>query len=235
MEARISAARIGKYTASESGDTLEFIERPNGGLSFVLADGQWSGNSAKAISDVVTRKAISLLADGVPDGAAARAASDFLYTYRSGKVQATLNIISIDLQTKSLVITRNNPSPLILIRDNQLISLDNPSRPVGTKLGIIPEIREIPLEVGLVVVAFTDGLQHAGEKTGDKIDVVATIEMLRANGPVDPDHWSKMLLDRALELDSGRPFDDISIVVLAILKNENEAARRLTVSLPIHF
>ena len=233
MEARISAAKVGKYATSESGDTLEFIERPNGGISLVLADGQWSGKSAKAISNVVTRKAVSLLADGVRDGAAARAASDYLYTYRSGKVQATLNIISIDLQTKSLVITRNNPSPLILIRGDQLISLNNPSHPVGSKLGIRPEIIEIPLEVGLTAVAFTDGLQNAGEKTGEKMDVVATIEMLRANRPTDPDQWSKMLLARALELDNGEPSDDISILVLAILQNDDETTSRLTVSMPI--
>jgi hypothetical protein len=97
MEFRVAVAKVGKYASSESGDTLEMIERPGGGLSFVLADGQRSGKSAKAISNIVTRKAISLLGEGVRDGAAARAASDYLYTYRSGKVIATLNILSVDL------------------------------------------------------------------------------------------------------------------------------------------
>jgi hypothetical protein len=51
------------------------VERPNGGLSVVLADGQSSGRGAKAISLLVVRKVIGLLAEGVRDGAAARAAS----------------------------------------------------------------------------------------------------------------------------------------------------------------
>ena len=72
MEAQVAASKVGKYATSESGDTLEMIERPGGGLSFVLADGQRSGKPAKHISNIVARKAISLLAEGVRDGAAAQ-------------------------------------------------------------------------------------------------------------------------------------------------------------------
>ena len=72
MEVQIAVAKINKYATSESGDTLEAVERPNGGLSVVLADGQTSGPGAKAVSMMVVRKVIGLLAEGVRDGAAAR-------------------------------------------------------------------------------------------------------------------------------------------------------------------
>ena len=39
MEIQAAVAKVHKYATSESGDTLETIERPNGGLSMVLADG----------------------------------------------------------------------------------------------------------------------------------------------------------------------------------------------------
>jgi hypothetical protein len=80
MEVQIAVAKINKYASLESGDTLEVVERPNGGVSVVLADGQTSGRGAKAVSMMVVRKVIGLLAEGVRDGAAARAASDALYT-----------------------------------------------------------------------------------------------------------------------------------------------------------
>ena len=99
MEIQIGVAKINKYASSESGDTLEVIERPNGGLSVVLADGQRSGKSAKRISNMVVRKVIALLAEGVRDGAAARAASDYLFTQKSGKVMSTLNILSLDMES----------------------------------------------------------------------------------------------------------------------------------------
>ncbi|MBU1878217.1 MAG: serine/threonine-protein phosphatase, partial [Chloroflexi bacterium] len=69
MEIQIAAAKTPKYAVRESGDTLEMIERPGGGISLVLADGQGSGAGAKALSHLVARKAVSLLADGVRDGA----------------------------------------------------------------------------------------------------------------------------------------------------------------------
>ncbi len=233
MEARISTAKIGKYATSESGDTLELIERPNGGISLVLADGQWSGKSAKAISNVVTRKALSLLADGVRDGAAARAASDYLYTYRSGKVQATLNILSIDLKSKTLVITRNNPAPVIMVRDDAIELLDQPSKPVGSRLGIRPNILEIPLEPGLISIVYTDGLLHAGSKVGQDLDVVGCISELLSSGEIDPVDWSDYLLAKALEIDQGKPTDDISIIVIAILTKGSGSTRRLTVHMPL--
>jgi serine phosphatase RsbU (regulator of sigma subunit) len=233
MEARISVAKIGKYATSLSGDTLELIERPNGGISLVLADGQWSGKSAKAISNVVTRKAVSLLADGVRDGAAARAASDYLYTYRSGKVQATLNILSIDLQSMTLVVTRNNPAPIILVRGNEIEVLDQPSKSVGSRLGIRPNILEIPLEVGLVSIAYTDGLLNAGDRIGKEFDVVECVTELLSTEQIDPSTWSDFLLSKAVEYDQGRPSDDISVVVMAILPKNGDKTRRMFVSMPL--
>ena len=47
MEIHAAVAKINKYATSESGDTLEIVERPNGGISIVLADGQTSGKGAK--------------------------------------------------------------------------------------------------------------------------------------------------------------------------------------------
>lgn len=233
MEARVAVAKVGKYATPESGDSLEMVERPAGGLSFVLADGQRSGKSAKAISCVVTRKAISLLAEGVRDGAAARAASDYLHTYRSGKVLATLNVLSIDLYTRTLVITRNNPAPVYLMQDGGLRALDDPSEAVGSRRGIRPVITEVPLAVGLAAVMFTDGLMHAGERVGQPMDVASHLHTLIAQSPSEPAQWADHLLADAIELDEGRPTDDISLVVAAILPRQPDDARRLVVRMPL--
>ena len=127
MEVQIAAAKINKYASSESGDTLEVVERPNGGVSVVLADGQTSGRGAKAVSMMVVRKVIGLLAEGVRDGAAARAASDALYTEKNGKVSCTLNIASIDLETNTVVLSRNNPSPIFICHADQVDCMDTES------------------------------------------------------------------------------------------------------------
>jgi serine phosphatase RsbU (regulator of sigma subunit) len=233
MEAKVAAAKIKKYATSESGDTLELVERPGGGLSFVLVDGQRSGKSAKAIANLVAHKAINLLSEGVRDGAAARAASDYLYTYRAGKVLATLNILSIDLQSQTLVIVRNSQLPVLLIHENHLQVLDEPSEPVGIRREIRPAIKEIPLTIGLTAVAYTDGLIYAGERSGRRMDVLGCVEGLMKEGPSSPDHWANHLLSTAVALDEGRPSDDITVLVVTIMPHKGDEVRHLTVSMPL--
>jgi len=216
LEVQFGAAKAAKYAVQESGDTLEVIERPHGGMSAVLVDGQRSGQSARIISNIVARKAISLVGEGVRDGAAARAAHDYLRTHRGGQVSAELQILSVDLETKSVVLSRNTRCPALLYRDGQLEVLDTPGQPIGVYTYTKPIIAEWPLQAGSYVVIFTDGLQHAGQRSGIGFDFVATIAEILGRG------WSAqeiadVILDRALEADQYRPGDDISVLVLAVL------------------
>jgi hypothetical protein len=233
MHASVAVSKIGKYATPESGDSLEMIERPAGGLSFVLVDGQRSGKAAKAISNVVVRKAIGLLADGVRDGAAARAASDYLFTYRSGQVSATLNILSIDLASQTLVIVRNNPAPVYLSSQGELHRVDAPAEAVGTRRDIRPHITEVPLTAGLAAIVATDGLFHAGDRGGTRADWEAEILATMRQNPADPAAWADSLLGRAIQLDDGRPVDDISVVAAYIGAPSAEETRRLLVQVPL--
>lgn len=233
MEVQISVAKIQKYATSSSGDTVEVVERPQGGVSVVLADGQSSGKGAKTISTLVVRKVIALLADGVRDGAAARAASDTLFTERNGKVSAALNIISVDYQTRTLVITRNNPAPALLAVHDQIKWLNEPSIPIGLYRDTRPVITEIPIEPGLTAMAFSDGLIHAGERYGQTLDIVSSVQSLLEEETPSPSLLADSLLEYALRLDHNRPVDDISVVVMCVLKRSGDDVRRMTVRLPL--
>src|ERR671916_2881625 len=102
LEIQVGVAKISKYASAESGDTVEQIERPRGGFSFVIADGQGSGRGAKTLSNLVTARAITMLKDGARDGAVARAVHDYLYGYRNGQVSASLNIVSVDFSVQRI-------------------------------------------------------------------------------------------------------------------------------------
>jgi serine phosphatase RsbU (regulator of sigma subunit) len=235
MEVKLAVAKIKKYATSESGDSVEVIERPNGGLSVVMADGQSSGKAAKQVSFLVVRKVISLLSEGVRDGAAARAASDYLFTERKGKVTATLNIASIDLQTATMVITRNNPLPVYIASNEEICTFDDECNAIGIYRDTRPLITELPLEPGLTVVLFTDGLVHAGSRTGESLDIKTILEAhLEEAGEPNPQRLADQLLSYALELDQGRPVDDISVVVIQVVSGTSDPVRRMTVQLPLN-
>jgi serine phosphatase RsbU (regulator of sigma subunit) len=234
VEIQVAVAKVGKWATGESGDTLEMIERPHGGLSFVLVDGQRSGRSAKAISNLVARKAISLLAEGVRDGAAARAAHDYLFTYKGGKVSATLNILSVDLTSSTLVLSRNSHCPTTVVTPNgELQVLNEPSQPVGVRRSTKPQITELPLVAGTVVVIYTDGLGAAGVRSSRTLDVPAAVLEMVNKDDTSAQQLADGLLQRALTLDEGRPHDDISVLVLRVLERKGDGVRRLSVQLPI--
>ncbi len=234
MEIQVAVAKVQKYATTESGDTLEIIERPHGGLSLVLADGQRSGRAAKAISNLVARKAISLLAEGVRDGAAARAAHDYLYANRGGKVSATLNVVSVDLVTRTLVISRNSHCPVIVADQHEIRVLDAPSQPIGIYPGTKPSITELPLVPHTWLVVFTDGVLSAGQRYGERLDMAQFVADFLDSGEGDAQALADAILERAIQLDRGRPSDDTSILVMAILPRVREdSVRRMTVNFPI--
>lgn len=236
MEVQFAVAKVSKYAMRTSGDTVEMIERPHGGISMVMVDGQRSGRSAKNISNVVARKAIQLLGEGVRDGAAARAAHDYLYTYRKGKVSATLNILSIDMETKTFVISRNNESPVIVhTAQDGFYLLDEPSRSVGVRRNTKPVITEIPIAPETLVVVFTDGLRHAGDWSGENsYDPYTATRGMWAENITDARIIADTLLAEAFELDNGRPRDDITVLVVSVKNQEtNDQVRRLGGRLPL--
>jgi serine phosphatase RsbU (regulator of sigma subunit) len=233
MEIQIAVAKTNKYASSESGDTVEVVERPTGGVSVVMADGQTSGRGAKVISTMVVRKVISLLAEGVRDGAAARASSDYLYTERAGKVSACLHILSVDMQAGTLVITRNSPTPVFKARGERIECLASESVAIGTSRNIRPVITELPLESDTTIVLYTDGIMFAGERSGVPIDICLMLESLLEDQSPSSQFIADSLLNNAISLDQGRPNDDMSVVVLRVLPSESDSIRRMTVRLPV--
>jgi serine phosphatase RsbU (regulator of sigma subunit) len=233
MEVQIAVAKVNKYAISESGDTLEVVERPSGGISVVLADGQTSGRGAKAVSMMVVRKVIGLLAEGVRDGAAARAASDALFTDKQGKVSCTLNIASVDLHTNTIVLTRNNPSPMAVCHNGEVDCVSTESIPLGTARDTRPVITEMNIEPGLIVVMYTDGLTHAGERRGRPMEVCTVIQSMLDDQDPGPQSIADELLAHAVSLDENRPADDISVVVLKVTPRNGDPVRRMSVRLPI--
>jgi serine phosphatase RsbU (regulator of sigma subunit) len=234
LQLEVAVSKVGKYATLESGDTLEMIERPHGGISFVLVDGQRSGRGAKAISNIVARKAISLLAEGVRDGAVARAAHDYLFTHRQGKVSATLNIASVDMVSRTLVLSRNNHCPIYILKRQDLLTLDEPSKPVGIYRNTKPIVTELPLEAPTIVIVFTDGLQTAGSRKGRSLDIPALVQEICPDSCCSAKIIAETLFNAAYTLDEKRPVDDMSLLVITILdKPVDQDGRHLYLAFPL--
>ena len=231
MEIQLAVAKIAKYAMSESGDTVEVIERPHGGVSVVLVDGQRSGKSAKVISNLVVRKAISLLAEGIRDGAVARAAHDYLRTHRRGRVSAEMIILSADLESGTLVISRNSHAPVLLRMHNAWQTLADESAAIGIYARTRPNITETPIQRGAMVVAMSDGVWQAGEHRGGQFDVLGLVQSLPAT--LSAQALADEILAHAIQHEKQRPSDDLTVVVLHVAPRTKDQVRRMAMRLPI--
>jgi len=234
MEIQLAVAKIVKFDSIESGDTLEIVERPMGGVSCVLADARSSGSSAKSISSMVVRKVISLLSDGVRDGAAARAASDHLFMEKGGTCSVYMNILSADLQTQTLVISRNNPTPVFISQIDQIECVSSESVPIGLARNTRPSITEISLMPRTTVVLYTDGVMRAGERFGQSIDFCSLIQAHLDEQEPSAQYIADALLSQAIRLDQNQPNDDMTVVVLRVMEQSQDNIRRLSVRLPFN-
>jgi len=237
MHLQAAVAKIGKYATRESGDTVEMIERPHGGFSLVLADGQRSGRGAKVISNLVARKVVSLLAEGARDGVAARAAHDYLFAERGGRVRADLQLLSVDLDSRTVVVTRNTDCGALVIEEGVTRWLDRPSQPIGLYRNTRPVIDELPLRPGLGIIIFSDGVRHAGQRTNRPINIATIVETAlysQSDVAVTAQVLADNLLAAAVQADNGFPQDDISVVALLVSPQPlSDQVRRLNVLFPL--
>ncbi len=222
----VGVAKTEKYASRESGDTVELVERPSGGFTVVMIDGQGSGRAAKTLSLLLSSKAVALVKEGVRDGVVARATHDYLFAFRHGQVSATLDLLSIDLRTRTTVITRNTESPMLLGLDGAIDVLPALSGPIGRYRWTKPSVRELPMQPGLEVLLFTDGIWHSGRRTDQPpVDLVAFGQ--RFFGQDTPaQSLADLLLETVIERDGGKPNDDMAVVALSLREGTSALAVR---------
>lgn len=233
LEIDLGIAKTEKAASRDSGDTVELVERPSGGFSVVMIDGQGSGQAAKTLSLLLSTKAVALLKEGVRDGVVARATHDFLFAFRHGQVSATFDVLSIDLKTRTVVVTRNAEAEMLVGEHGSFRLEPTGSGPIGRYRWTKPAVAEFPMVAGLQVVLFTDGIPHSGRRHGrsplDLLDLASRF----------PSHQSAQgLADRvlaeAIERDAGRPGDDMAVVALSLrARAAGIVVRRMQAQVPL--
>ena len=166
MEVQVYVAKVGKYAVGVSGDSVEVVERPCGGISVVIIDGQGHGRGAKRMSHMIANQAARLIEDGARDGAVMRVINDQLYAFRDGMVSATATLLSADAAQGCLVVSRNSNSPVLVASHGEARCLDAPVEPIGIRRLLKPSLTHLELAAGTVLMGFTDGVTDAGRHGG---------------------------------------------------------------------
>lgn len=229
----VAVAKTHKYASGESGDTAEIVERPAGGLSLLVVDGQGSGRSARAISQMLVARAIGLIKDGVRDGVVARAVNDVLLGYRNGQVSATLGMVSVDVPAEEVVVTQQGGTLGVARTPAGVELLHRESSPLGRYRMSRPEIWTWRIEPDLLVIITSDGISASGNRLGrPPLDLCAWVASLPIGQTAR--QIADGLLAEALARDDGKPGDDCTVGVVRIGPSpDGIGVRTMTVSLPV--
>lgn len=227
LEANVSIEKIRKHASGASGDTAEIVERADGGFSIVLVDGQGSGQGAKALSLLISARAVSLLKDGVRDRAAVEGVHDFLLAHRGGRVSATIDIVTLTPVEQSILITRQSSVPLALDTGSGFQGIVCESGPIGRRTTGQPWCHEGSMAPNLRVIVTTDGVPGAGSHGGNPGFDVATFANESLAAEPDADVIASAILDEAVRRDRNRPRDDLTVVAVTVAAATRQSARRM--------
>lgn len=232
LEIEAAYAKTHKYASRESGDTVDVIERPNGGLTLVLIDGQGSGRGARTLSQMLVARASMMIRDGVRDGAVGRALNDILLTQRQGQVSATMDMVSVDLAAGEVVMSRQGGTVGLVRLGEAVELLPGEPVPLGRYRSRRPQISQYPIEDGVTVIVTSDGVSAAGSRNGGAaFDLPGFAGALPADLPADA--LADAVLAEALRRDDQRPADDLAVGVIRLVDRETiPPVRRLSLRLP---
>ncbi len=229
----VAVAKTHKHATRESGDTAEIIERPTGGVTLLIVDGQGSGRGARVISQLIVARCLAMLKEGVRDGVVARAASDILLAHRHGQVSATLDLVSVDLAAGEIVITRQGATVGVVRHADGLDLLTEETPPLGRYRLSRPMIWRYPIRAGLTVIVTSDGITASGQRLGlSPLDL--RVWSANVQDPASAQTIADQLLAEAIARDAGRPADDCTVgVVMIQSEHDGSAVRRMSVLVPV--
>ena len=148
----------------------------------------------------------------------ARAVHDYLYAMKDRKVSCTLTVLSAEVETETVVISRNSNCPVIVWTEEYETVYDEAVGPIGVNRHMKPLMYQVPFAPGMMVVSYTDGVQAAGKKRGrTTVDFEKIMKIIRENHASEAEYVARSILEYALELDHAQAGDDMTVVVLGIV------------------
>jgi len=231
MEIQIAVAKVDRHFSGEQGDQVELIERPHGGISVLLGEGKLNGQRSREVSRKAVHRVLSLIFEGIHDGAASRAVLSALKAEYHGEAELSLNILSCDLEASTILLTKNNNVPVFLVRMDQdnLISYSG-SEEVDP---LRPTVYQFPIEDNFTVIMFSDGVASAGAALGQSLEWGDLMETVLDEPDLTIQQLADNLLNQAVSHDLGDPHDDMTVVVVRVGQTDGKPIRRISMVLPV--
>ena len=223
LYADIGYQSLTKHGQIVCGDHIEKIQRPDGSVVLVLADGLGSGVKACILSTLTSTIISRMVAADLAIPYCVRAIAEALPVCSVRKLAySTFTIISISPTGKVLIVQYDNPG-IALIRNGEEVPISFTQRNIDEK---IIESAAIQLQKGDVLLAFSDGAENAGVAPGmsyaykwGRDNIIRYMEPVCAGG-YSAKTLNTMLLNECFERYEGMPGDDTTALTVYMRTRE---------------
>lgn len=163
LYADIGYQSLCKHGQMVCGDHIERIDRPDGSIILVLADGLGSGVKACILATLTSTIISRMIAEELPITYCVSAIAEALPICSVRKLAySTFSVIHIMPNGMVYLVQYDNPG-ILLFRDGKPVPIPFAKREIGDKL---IESAAIQLKKGDVLLTYSDGAEHSGVGPG---------------------------------------------------------------------
>ena len=203
MHASMRVGRTEEQNAV-SGDATGECRLSNGRVCFALSDGMGRGASARAESEAAIRLLFRLYRAGMERELIYDTVNRMLMAHNETETYATLDAVSIDLNTGEAEILKYGAPPSFLLRNGGITPIDGEALPCGILAQAKPSIIRIRLQADDRLVFCTDGVQ-------DVLPDGAEQTLKRLEGSKTPLHTTLLKIAQ-----SRKGTDDMTVMVIHV-------------------
>ena len=164
------------------GDYYDYVQLPGGKLAIIIADVCGKGISAALMVAKLSGELKYLLANEPTYTAAVARLNDSVGANETSSTFVTMAVVVMDVQThRGTIINAGHLAPLLLRADGHIEEVGTECRrpALGLVAGQIYEQMEVSLEVGDMIIMFTDGVTEATNAADELFGQQRLLECLR--------------------------------------------------------
>ena len=158
LHAEMQVSRT-KRDQSVSGDATGECRIPGGYVCFALSDGMGRGQQARMESEAAIRLLFRLYNAGVQRELVYENVNRMLLAQNESETYATLDAVSIDLNTGEAELLKYGAPPSYLMRDGQISAITGEALPCGILAEAKPSVIRLKLKRNDRIVLCSDGVQ----------------------------------------------------------------------------
>ncbi|MHB8841746.1 MAG: PP2C family protein-serine/threonine phosphatase, partial [Candidatus Aquicultor sp.] len=212
-----SAAEVAKV----GGDFYDLFELGDGTVGILIGDVSGKGLEAATITSMVKSTIRAFAYKGLSPAHILTEANRVICRQLGLNQFVTMMYGTLDPGTGRMIVSRaGHPEIIIWVKNKCVFCCDESNLPLGVLEDIVYEQSEIILSKGDGVILYTDGLTEARRKNqllGEDVMIEELNKIIRGKGSQEV---ALGLVNIAKDFVSGKPQDDIAVVVLKLIPQE---------------